>query len=57
MLLDDDDFPIMASAAQPRLRVQQPDTKFRWLFKTFFARRQFGGTRVLELGPGQYDFA
>jgi SAM-dependent methyltransferase len=57
MLLDDDEFQMMASAAQPQLRVHEPDTKFRWLFSNFFAAQQFAGTRVIELGPGQYDFA
>ena len=32
MLLDDEEFQIMANAAQPQLRVQEPDTNFRWLF-------------------------
>ena len=57
MLLDDEEFQIMATAAQPHLRVQQADTKERQIFDDFFAGRQLAGARVLELGPGQYDIA
>ncbi|HEY1299350.1 MAG TPA: class I SAM-dependent methyltransferase [Stellaceae bacterium] len=57
MLLDDEEFAIMASAAQPQLRDQQSDAKFRSLFEYFFAGRDFSGREVLELGPGQCDFS
>jgi hypothetical protein len=57
MLLDDEEFRIMEGAAQHQLRLQIDDAKFRSLFDNFFAGRQFAGTRVLELGPGQYDFS
>src|SRR5579872_3237817 len=57
MLLDDCELQIMAAAAQPHLRTQYPDDKERGIFEDFFAGRSFGGTRILELGPGQGDFA
>jgi hypothetical protein len=57
MLLDDEEFQIMASAAQPQLRVQQSDAQFQTLFQYFFAGREFAGTKILELGPGQCDFS
>jgi hypothetical protein len=56
MLLDDEELQIMASALQPPLRVQGMDTQFKLIFDRFFAGRHLDGTRILELGPGQYDF-
>ena len=57
MLFDDEEFHIMAAAAQPQLRLSEPDAKAKRIFEDFFAERRLAGTRVLELGPGQYDFA
>jgi SAM-dependent methyltransferase len=57
MLLDDEELQIMASAAQPHLRSSQGDYQARCAFDDFIAARPLAGARVLELGPGQHDFA
>jgi hypothetical protein len=42
-----------ANVAQP----YRDETDFINIFADFFKRKHFAGKRVLELGPGQYDFA
>jgi hypothetical protein len=57
MLLDSEEFEIIAAATQPYLRQQIPDHKARQIFDDSFARLPLAGTTILELGPGQCDFA
>lgn len=57
MLLDLEEFQIMASALQPQLRIQESDAKFHSLFEYFFGASDFARIRILELGPGQCDFS
>jgi len=57
MLLDDEEILIMANALQPPLRVQQSDNQFKSILQMFFAKHDFSGDRILELGPGQGDFS
>ena len=58
MLYDDEEVQIMSKAAQVHLREpSRSELISRHIFDNFFRARKFVGTKVLELGPGQYDFA
>jgi SAM-dependent methyltransferase len=57
MLCNDEECRIMVGAAQPQLRTSQPDKKFKWVLENFFADGQLAASRILELGPGQFDFS
>src|SRR5579872_7096870 len=57
MLLDDEERRIMATAGQTQLREQRSDRQEREIFGDFFAGRSFAGTKIVELGAGQCDFA
>src|SRR5436305_11985949 len=58
MLFDDEEISIMAAALQPPLRA--PDhgaSDFEQIIADFFRPELLRGARILDLGPGQYDFA
>lgn len=58
MLFDAEEIEIMSTARQPLLR--KPDYSVAHsmhIFTDFFGAREFAGTKLLELGPGQFDFA
>src|SRR5579862_1829313 len=58
MLLDDEEIAIMASAMQEHLREPDYGTDgFDQIIRDFFRPHFFARARVLELGPGQYDFS
>jgi SAM-dependent methyltransferase len=58
MLLDDEEIQIMAKAIQPHLREpKRSEMVSRRIFEDFLVERKLAGTKVLELGPGQYDLA
>ena len=58
MLFDDEEIEIMSKAAQPHLRdPRRSELISKRIFDNFFDARKLTGSRVLELGPGQYDFA
>lgn len=58
MLLDEEEFRIMSHAVEPHLRdPKRSEGLSRRIFHDFFLNRQITGTKFLELGPGQYDFA
>jgi hypothetical protein len=55
MFLDDEEIQIMSTAKQPLLRSPTYNGGYERIFKDFFTGRNFAGTKVLELGPGQCD--
>jgi Methyltransferase domain len=58
MLFDDEEIEIMSAARQSLLR--KPDYPIAHsinIFTDFFGSYRFAGQKVLELGPGQFDFA
>ena len=58
MLFDDEETQIMSRAAQPHLREpRRSELVSRRIFDDFLGARRLPGTRILELGPGQYDLA
>ena len=58
MLFDSEEIQIMSKAVQPHLREpNRTELVSKNIFDDYFEPRELAGTRVLELGPGQYDFA
>ena len=58
MLFGNDEIEIMANAVQLTLREPTySDVAYKRIFQDFFCTRDLRGSEILELGPGQYDFA
>src|SRR6202158_3080445 len=58
MVFDERVVRIILSALQAQLRLPDYDeARARRIFDAFFGGRELAGARILELGPGQYDFA
>jgi cyclopropane fatty-acyl-phospholipid synthase-like methyltransferase len=58
MLFDDEEIRIMSTAKQSLLRNPNYSiTHSENIFTDFFGTHGFAGTKMLELGPGQFDFA
>ena len=59
MLFDEEEIEIMSEVGAPSLRASNPVTEriSRRIFNDFFTNINLAGTRIIELGPGQYDFA
>ncbi len=58
MLFDDEEIEIMSAAKQPQLRTPNYSARpSKNIFNDFFSEHEFRGTKMLELGPGQFDFA
>ncbi len=58
MLNDKQAERIIAKAEQKNVaRADRPDFDFSHILEDFFADHSFAGQRVLDIGPGQYDFA
>jgi hypothetical protein len=58
MLRDAEEQRIMAGALQPKLRSpDNPDRYLKAIFRDFLDCPALAGQRILELGPGHFDFA
>lgn len=58
MLFDGEEIRIMSTARQSLLRnPDYPVDHSEIIFNDFFGVYKFAGTKILELGPGQFDFA
>lgn len=56
MLFDDEEIQIMATARQPHLREpNRTENVSKAIYEDFLAQRNLMGSKVLELGPGQFD--
>ena len=56
MLFDDEEIQIMSKAIQPHLREpNRSELVSKRIFGDFLITRNLAGSKVLELGPGQYD--
>jgi len=57
MLTDPEEIRIISIARQKNVRDPNRSREhFHHIFKDFFSKSDFNGLRVLDLGPGQYDF-
>lgn len=58
MLLDQKAIEIIGRARQKNVAApRRSSADFERIFADFFAGHDFAGQRILDLGPGQYDFA
>ena len=57
MLKDDEEIEIMRDAFEPGIKyVQREEDTFHRVFRAFFKEKKFQGSRILDLGPGHFEF-
>lgn len=57
MLKDNDEIEIMRNAFEPGIKsVHREEDTFNRVFRAFFKEKDFQGSRILDLGPGHFEF-